>query len=85
MKHLSEIGLLLTKDQRHELTRISEDISEWDLARYYTLTGSDIDFALSHRKDSNKLGCSVQLCMLRYPGWSLIKLLITMPLVIIHD
>ncbi|SIO36560.1 Transposase and inactivated derivatives, TnpA family [Peptoclostridium litorale DSM 5388] len=69
---MSEIELLLTKDQRHELIRISEEISEWDLARHYTLSGDDIDFALSHRRDSNKLGCAVQLCMLRYPGWPLI-------------
>ncbi len=61
---------LLTPDERLEYIRIKPNISEWELATYYTFTDHDIDVINRHRRDHNKLGFAVQLCTLRHPGWS---------------
>ena len=63
--------ILLTEDQRLEFTQIPQNISEWKIARYYTLTENDIEIINRHRRDYNRLGFAVQLCVLRNPGWSL--------------
>jgi len=63
--------ILLTEDQRLEFTQIPQNISEWEIARYYTLTENDIEIVNRHRRDYNRLGFAVQLCVLRNPGWSL--------------
>jgi hypothetical protein len=46
-------------------------MGERDIARYYTLTDKDLQIIRRHRRDHNRLGFSVQLCHLRYPGWPL--------------
>lgn len=61
---------LLTSDQREEFLRPS-DITEWDLATFYTFSNHDLGVINRHRRDHNRLGFAVQLCLLRYPGWSL--------------
>jgi TnpA family transposase len=63
--------ILLTEDQRLEFTQIPKNISDWEIARYYTLTENDIEVINRHRRDYNRLGFAVQLCVLRNPGWSL--------------
>lgn len=62
---------LLTQDQRSEFTQIPDNISEWEIARYYTLTDADIEITKRHRRDHNRLGFAIQLCLLRYPGWAM--------------
>jgi TnpA family transposase len=63
--------IILTEEQRLEFTRIPQNISEWEIAKYYTLTENDIDIINRHRRDFNRLGFAVQLCCLRNLGWSL--------------
>lgn len=63
--------ILLTEEQRLEFTQIPQNISEWDIAQYYTFTENDLEIINRHRRDYNKLGFAVQLCCLRNPGWSL--------------
>lgn len=62
---------LLTLDQRLEFVSISEQISEYELGSYYTLSPHDIEIIKRHRRDHNKLGFALQLYMLRFPGWTL--------------
>lgn len=42
-----------------------------DLIRYYTFTESDLALIRQRRGDSNRLGFTVQLCLLRNPGYAL--------------
>jgi TnpA family transposase len=63
--------ILLTKEQRLEFTQISQNISEWEIAKHYTFTDNDMEIINQHRRDYNRLGFAVQLCCLRNPGWSL--------------
>ncbi|MCM3715488.1 Tn3 family transposase [Alkalihalobacillus oceani] len=62
---------LLTEDQRTEFVRIPADMSESELETYYTFSQYDLEIIKRHRRDHNRLGFAVQLCVLRYPGWSL--------------
>nr|WP_231618420.1 DUF4158 domain-containing protein [Fictibacillus sp. 23RED33] len=62
---------LLTEDQRTEFVRIPADMSEGELETYYTFSQYDLEIIKRHRRDHNRLGFAVQLCVLRYPGWSL--------------
>jgi len=64
-------GEILTKEQRLEYTRIVGDLSEEEIAAYYTLSSSDIDIVNRHRRDYNRLGFALQICVLRHPGWPL--------------
>lgn len=62
---------MLTEEQRFEFTQIPQNISEWEIAKYYTFTDNDMEIINQHRRDYNRLGFAVQLCCLRNPGWSL--------------
>ena len=62
--------ILLTEDQRKELTQIPHDISDWKIAGYYTLSAFDMEIILQNRRDYNRMGFALQLCCLRYPGWA---------------
>lgn len=62
---------LLTADQRAELVQIPIDMTERELETYYTFSQFDLEIIKRHRRDHNRLGFAVQLCVLRYPGWSL--------------
>lgn len=53
---------------------IPNDMIENDIEMHYTFTSQDIDFINKHRRDYNRLGISVQLAVLRYPGWTLFQL-----------
>ncbi|MEB9380290.1 DUF4158 domain-containing protein [Bacillus cereus] len=61
----------MTSEQRLEFTSIPEQISEYELGSYCTLSPHDIEIIKHHRRDHNKLGCPLQLCVLRFPGWTL--------------
>ena len=63
--------ILLTEEQRSEFTQIPQNISEWEIAKYYTFTENDLEIINRHRKDFNRLGFAVQLGYLRNPGWAL--------------
>lgn len=63
--------ILLTDDQRLELMNIPQNISEYDIAKFYTFSTDDIKIINKHRRNYNRLGFAVQLALLRNPGWSL--------------
>lgn len=65
---------LLTDEQREEFVKIPLDMSEHELGAYYTFSQYDLEIVKRHRRDYNRLGFAVQLCVLRYPGWSLADL-----------
>ena len=62
--------ILMTEDQRLEFTQIPQNISEYEIAKYYTFSSYDLDIINKHRKDYNRLGFAVQLSLLINPGWS---------------
>jgi TnpA family transposase len=62
--------IILTNEQRLEFTRIP-DKNEYEIAKHYTFSIADLEIINKHRRDYNRLGFAVQLCLLRYPGWSL--------------
>lgn len=45
--------------------------SQDDLSRFYTFNESDLSLNRQRRGDANRLGFAVQLCLLRYPGYTL--------------
>lgn len=65
---------ILTDEQRASLLQLPDDISDRLLARYHTLSDQDLDAISNHRRDHNKLGFAVQLCLLRFPGRTLADL-----------
>lgn len=74
---------LLTPEARAALLQIPPDLSDRDLARYYTLTPADQAVIARHRLPYNRLGFAVQLCMLRFPGRPLTDLL-PLPARVLH-
>lgn len=62
---------LLTADERLEYVSIRPNLSEWELAAYYSFTEHDLEVINRHRRNHNRLGFAVLLCTLRYPGWPL--------------
>ncbi len=58
---------LLTPVQREELLHISVE-TEHELALHYTFSTENLEIINQHRRDHNRLGFAVQLCILRYPG-----------------
>ncbi|MEV3308218.1 Tn3 family transposase [Paenibacillus larvae] len=62
---------LLTSEQRLEFLSIPDQISEYELGSHYTLSPHDIKIIKLHRRDHNKLGFALQLCVLRFPGCTL--------------
>lgn len=63
--------VLLTSEQRARLMSIPDDLTDREMARYYTLTPADSEVINSHRRPHNRLGFAVQLCLLRFPGRTL--------------
>jgi hypothetical protein len=51
--------------------RISPTIDEWELGAHYTLLEQDLEVIRQRRKDANRIGYAVQLCVLRHTGWPL--------------
>src|SRR6266508_3228623 len=59
---------LLTPEQRAAFVRIPDDLSDREIARYYTFTPDDLVVIKRRRRPANKLGFAVQLALLRFPG-----------------
>ncbi len=62
---------LLTPEERLKYLQISSDLSEWELGTYFTFTQRDLEIIRRRRRDYNRLGFAVQLCVLRYLGRTL--------------
>ena len=60
---------LLTDEERQALLGIPADADS--LARLFTLSRVDRNLVAERRGDANRLGCAVQLALLRYPGTAL--------------
>ncbi|OYV53855.1 MAG: DDE transposase, partial [Acidiphilium sp. 20-67-58] len=60
---------LLSSEQRIRLFSIPTDLSE--MVRHFTLGMDDLALIRTKRRSVNRLGCAVQLCLLRYPGFGL--------------
>ena len=63
-------GRIFTPQERKRLDAFPSEIGEADLIRYFTLSGSDLDLVRQQRGDHNRLGFALQLCALRYMGFS---------------
>ena len=57
---------VLTPAQRGALLALPQD--DADLARHYTLSEEDPGIIRRRRRQANRLGFALQLCVLRYPG-----------------
>ncbi|WP_054943659.1 Tn3 family transposase [Paenibacillus ihuae] len=62
---------LLTPEERMQYLQIPPDLGEWELGTYFTFTQHDLEIIQQRRRDYNRLGFAVQLCVLRYLGWTL--------------
>jgi TnpA family transposase len=63
-------GRVFTEQERKRLDAFPAEIAESDLIRYFTLSGSDLEFVRRQRGDYNRLGFAFQLCALRYLGFA---------------
>lgn len=60
----------LTEDEREGLQYFPADISANDITAFFTLSATDMALVRKQRGDYNRLGFSLQLCALRYLGFS---------------
>ena len=60
---------LLSAEQRTRLFAIPVDHAE--MAKHYVLSADDLALVRAKRRAINRLGFSIQLCLLRYPGQGL--------------
>ena len=60
---------LLSAEQRTRLFAIPVDHAE--MAKHYVLSADDLALVRAKRRAVNRLGFSIQLCLLRYPGQGL--------------
>jgi TnpA family transposase len=65
---------ILTEEQRKQYTHISSTLDEWELGAHYTLSEPDKEIVLRRRRDSNRLGFAIQLCVIRHTGFSLTEI-----------
>nr|WP_311315999.1 Tn3 family transposase [Cytobacillus oceanisediminis] len=61
---------LLTPEQRKEILNLN-NLSDYEFTSYYNLSDYDIEIINRHRRDHNRLGFALQLCILRNPGCTL--------------
>jgi TnpA family transposase len=55
------------------LTHIPPDLSDREIARYYTFTEKERELINRRRRASNRLGFAVQLALLKFPGRTLME------------
>ena len=72
-------GRVFTESERKRLDAFPSEIAELDLIRYFTMSGSDLEFVRQQRDDHNRLGFALQLCALRYLGFCPDDLVTTPP------
>lgn len=65
---MAKVVNLLSPTQRTKLLQIPDDFPEREIVRYYSLSPEDLDIIAEHRRSHNRLGFTVQLAYLRYPG-----------------
>ncbi len=58
-----KIPIYLNPEQRHTFMQIPSDLSDRDIARYYTFTEKERELINRRRRDSNRLGFAVQLAL----------------------
>ena len=61
----------VTEQQRQRLLTGHCALSHREMVRYWLLSEKDIKRINGRRREHNRLGYAVQLCLLRYPGWPL--------------
>ena len=59
----------LTFKERERLTSFPDEIPQWDLITYFTLTEHDGSLIGAYQSDANRLGAALQLCAVRYLGF----------------
>ena len=64
--------LVLSAMERGSLLALPD--TQDDLIRHYTFNESDWALIRQRRGDANRLGFAVQLCLLRYPGYALMRI-----------
>ena len=53
--------------------QVPPDLSDREIARYYTFTEKERELINRRRRGSNRLGFAVQLALLRFPGRTLME------------
>jgi hypothetical protein len=61
----------LTEAQGQRFSLGYYTFSRRDMVRYWFLSAEDIRRIQQRRREHNRLGNAIQLCLLRYPGWPL--------------
>src|SRR4051812_2784206 len=61
----------LTDSQRTKLLQSHHHFRRREMVRHWLLTPEDLRRIQARRREHNRLGFAVQLCLLRYPGWPL--------------
>jgi hypothetical protein len=59
----------LSDAQREAIETAHFDLDDREIARYWTLSDQDLLRIDRRRRDSNRCGFAVQLCLPRFPGW----------------
>ncbi len=65
---MAKVVVLLSPTQRTKLLQIPENFSERDITCYYSLSPEDLVVIEQHRRPQNRLGFTVRLAYLRFPG-----------------
>jgi Domain of unknown function (DUF4158) len=65
---MAKVVVLLSPTQRAKLLQIPDNFSERDITRYYSLSAEDLAVIEQHRRPQNRLGFTIQLAYLRFPG-----------------
>jgi len=65
---------LLPPAQRAQFVRIPDDLSDREIARFYTFTAPELAVIKRQRRPVNQLGFAVQLAVLKFPGRTLTDL-----------
>jgi len=64
-------GEVLTNKERKEYMKLPNNVASFETEKFFMLSDEDIKVINKHRKASSKLGFAVQLCIIRYTGWTL--------------
>jgi TnpA family transposase len=65
---MAKVVVLLSPSQRARLLAIPDTFTEREITRYYALSADDLAVIEHHRRPHHRLGFTVQLAYLRFPG-----------------